>query len=196
MILMRRFFLSVAKSVKFARMSSTTSGRSIELDRLVDLLQCRQSAGRRRRATAPTARPAAGSSRSGTPCPRWRRRTRSARTAPGRSSRSRRGPGARRRPSSGSTRTGVLASITTSGMPLTSSTRSARFSVGPARNVNCVVTTYWFCSRSSKSISRTVTCSPFGPNGIDRSPVSQAANSSLALTRPSVRTAMTMARSL
>ena len=52
--------------------------------------------------------------------------------------------------------------------------------------MNCVVTTYWFRSRSSKSISRTVTCSPFGPNGIDRSPVSQAANSSFALTRPSV----------
>ena len=30
-----------------------------------------------------------------------------------------------------------------------------------------------------------MTCSPFAPNGIDRSPVSQAANSSFALTRPS-----------
>ena len=41
-----------------------------------------------------------------------------------------------------------------------------------------------------------VTCSPFSPKGIDRSPVSQAVNSSLALTRPSLRTPMTMARSL
>ena len=49
-----------------------------------------------------------------------------------------------------------------------------------------MVTTYWFCSRSSKSIRRMVTCSPFSPKGIDRSPVSQAANSSLALTRPSL----------
>ena len=33
-----------------------------------------------------------------------------------------------------------------------------------------------------------MTCSPFAPNGIDRSPVSQAANSSFALTSPSLRT--------
>ena len=45
-------------------------------------------------------------------------------------------------------------------MPLTSSTRSARFSVAPARKVNWVVTTYWLRSRSSKSIRRIVTCSP------------------------------------
>src|SRR5680860_1102623 len=66
-------------------------------------------------------------------------------------------------------------------MPLTSSTRSARFSEAPARIVNWVVTMYSFCSRSAKSIRRTVTCSPFSPKGMDRSPVSQAANSSLAL---------------
>ena len=31
-----------------------------------------------------------------------------------------------------------------------------------------------------------MTCSPFGPKGIERSPRSQAVNSSLALTRPSL----------
>ena len=36
----------------------------------------------------------------------------------------------------------------------------------------------------SKSIRRTVTCSPFSPKGIERSPRSQAVNSSLALDEP------------
>ena len=71
----------------------------------------------------------------------------------------------------------------------------ARFSVLPARKVYCWVTTYWFCSKSSKSMSLMVTCSPFSPKGIDFSPVSQAANSSLALTRPSLRTPIMIARS-
>ena len=79
-------------------------------------------------------------------------------------------------------------------MPLTSSTRSARFSVLPARMVNCWVTTKLFCSMSSKSIRRMVTCSPFAPKGMERSPSSQAANSSFAFTSPSDRAPMTMAR--
>ena len=79
-------------------------------------------------------------------------------------------------------------------MPLMSITRSARFVTGPAWKVYCWVTTYWFCSRSSKSMSLMVTCSPFSPKGIDFSPVSQSANASLAFTSPSLRTPMMIAR--
>ena len=63
-------------------------------------------------------------------------------------------------------------------------TRSVRFSVLPARKVSCCVTTKLFCSMSSKSMRRMVTCSPFGPKGIDLSPSTHAANSSLAFHQP------------
>ena len=46
-------------------------------------------------------------------------------------------------------RTGVLASTSTSGKPLTNRTRSARRSADPARKVYWVVAMYWFWSRSS-----------------------------------------------
>ena len=77
-------------------------GCSIDATACSTCCECRQRPRRRRCATAPTARPAARSSRSGTPCPRSRRRRRSARRARARCARSRRGPGSRRRPSSGS----------------------------------------------------------------------------------------------
>ena len=52
-------------------------------------------------ATGPRDRRASGRSRSGIPCPRWRPRRRSARTAPARSDRNRHGPGARHQASFG-----------------------------------------------------------------------------------------------
>ena len=82
-------------------------------------------------------------------------------------------------------RTGVFASPTTRGNPLHHSTRSNRFSTRPCLKVTSVEIIHWFDESSSgwsKSISRTVVCSPFGPKGMDFCPVSQAMNSSLATT--------------
>ncbi len=74
--------------------------------------------------------------------------------------------------------------MSTSGTPLTKSTRSNRTSTWAWRNVTGCASTKLFDSGRSKSIMRISTCSPSGPNGRERIPSSHARNSSFACTSP------------
>ena len=79
MILILRCFLSVAKTVKSRRMSSTTAGVKQRRDRLLDPAQTRRVWARPSRHGAHSWTGMRDPSRSGAPCPRSRTRTRSAR---------------------------------------------------------------------------------------------------------------------